>query len=98
MHLEMVEANTHKSSSIEAIEKTLTDISALFKRFSTIVQSHEELVNRIDTNAEEALYDIEGAKNELRELYENTSSNRALMLKIFFILMIFITFYIIFVL
>ena len=55
-------------------------------------------MNRIDTNAEEALYDIEGAKTELRELYENTSSNRALMLKIFFILMVFITFYIIFVL
>ena len=94
----MVEATTHKSSSIEAIEKTLTDISALFKRFSAIVQSHEELVVRIDTNAEEALYDIEGAKNELRELYENTSSNRALMMKVFFILIVFATFYIVFVL
>jgi uncharacterized protein YqgQ len=54
----------------------LYDISALFKRFSSIVQSHEALVVRIDENAEEALYDIEGAKTELRELYETTSSNR----------------------
>lgn len=83
---------------MESIEKTLYDISALFKRFSTIVQSHEELVVRIDSNAEEALYDIEGAKNELTQLYETTSSNRALMLKIFFILLVFITFYILFVL
>lgn len=62
------------------------------------MQSHEALVVRIDSNAEEALYDIEGAKNELRELYETTSSNRQLMLKIFFILVVFITFYILFVL
>lgn len=62
------------------------------------MQSHEALVVRIDSNAEEALYDIEGAKNELRELYENTSSNRPLMLKIFFVLMVFITFYILLVL
>jgi syntaxin 5 len=96
--LELVEMTQHKNTSIESIEKTLVDIAALFKRFSNIVQSHEELVVRIDTNAEEALYDIEGAKTELRELYENTSSNRALMLKIFFILVVFITFYIIFVL
>ena len=94
----MVEQHQTRNTSIESIEKTLGDISALFKRFSTIVQSHEALVVRIDSNAEEALYDIEGAKNELKELYENTSSNRALMLKIFFILMVFITFYILLVL
>ena len=74
------------------------DISALFKRFGTIVSNHEALVVRIDSHAEEALYDIEGAKTELRELYEDTSSNRKLMLKIFFILMVFITFYILIVL
>jgi len=62
------------------------------------VQNQEELVNRVDLNTEEALYDIEGAKTELRELYEDTSSNRSLMLKIFLILMIFITFYILFIL
>ena len=60
--------------------------------------NHEALVVRIDKNAEEALYDIEGAKKELRELYENTSSNRSLMLKIFFLLLVFVTFYILFVL
>lgn len=56
------------------------------------------MVERIDRNAEEALYDIEGAKKEMREIYENTSSNRKLMLKIFFILIVFCTFYILFVL
>ena len=53
---------------------------------------------RIDQNAEEAVHDIESAKNELREVYEDTSSNRKIILKIFFILLIFVTFYILFVL
>jgi len=76
----------------------LYDIMGLFKRFGTIVSNHEALVERIDNNAEEALYDIEGAKQELTQVYEDTSNNRTLMLKIFFILLIFIVFYILFIL
>ena len=56
------------------------------------------MVSRIDQNAESALDDIEGAKKELRQVYENTSGNRPLMLKIFFMLLVFVTFYIIFIL
>ena len=94
----MEENHAQENQSIESIEKTLYDILSLFKRFGTIVSNHEALVERIDNNAEEALYDIEGAKQELREVYEDTSSNRALMLKIFFILVVFCTFYILFIL
>ena len=56
------------------------------------------LVERIDANTENAMHDLEGANNELREVYENTKSSRKMMLKIFFILMLFATFYILFVL
>ena len=76
----------------------LHDISSLFKKFGTIVAQHEKLVERIDENTEQALYDIEGAKKEIREIYENTSNNRTLIMKIFFILLVFCTFYILFVL
>ena len=89
---------SQRQTSIESIEKTLFDITGLFKRFANIVQEHQVMVERIDTNTETALYDIEGAKKELREVYEDTTSTRKLMLKIFFILIIFATFYILFVL
>jgi hypothetical protein len=85
-------------SSIETIEKTLYDITTLFKRFATIVQEQQILVERIDSNTENALHDLEGAKTELRDVYEDTKSTRKLILKIFFILMIFTTLYILFVL
>ena len=94
----MEENHEQENQSIETIEKTLYDILSLFKRFGTIGSKHEALVERIDNNAEEALYDIEGAKQELREVYEDTSNNRTLMLKIFFILVVFCTFYILFIL
>lgn len=56
------------------------------------------LVERIDTNTESALHDLEGAKTVLRNVHEDVSSNRKLMMKIFFILLLFSTFYILFVL
>jgi syntaxin 5 len=56
------------------------------------------LVERIDSNTENALHDLEGAKTELRDVYEDTKSTRKLILKIFFILMVFATLYILFVL
>jgi syntaxin 5 len=56
------------------------------------------LVERIDNNTTEALNDIEAANKELRDVYEHVSSNRRLMMKIFFILLIFSTLYIIFIL
>jgi syntaxin 5 len=90
--------NAARVNSIETIEKTLYDITTLFKRFATIVQEHQVLVERIDANTENALQDLEGAKTELRETYDNTKSTRKLMMKIFFILMIFSTLYILFVL
>jgi syntaxin 5 len=70
----------------------------MFKRFGTIVQTHQILVERIDNNTTEALHDIEAANKELRDVYEHVSSNRRLMMKIFFILLIFSTLYIIFIL
>ena len=40
--LEMVNDNTmsYRASSIETIEKTLYDISSMFKRFASIVAEH----------------------------------------------------------
>jgi len=56
------------------------------------------MVNRIDRDTEAAVFNAEKAKEVLRDTYEDVSSTRKLMLKIFFILMVFTTFYIIFVL
>lgn len=46
--LEMEDMQDSRVESMESIEKTLYDILNLFKRFGTIVQNHEALVQRID--------------------------------------------------
>ena len=46
----------------------------------------------------DALVDIEDAKKELTEVYVHVSSTRKLMMKIFFVLLLFSTLYILFVL
>jgi t-SNARE complex subunit (syntaxin) len=56
------------------------------------------LVERIDQNTEDAYHDLEGAKKEIKEISESVNDTRKLMLKIFFILILFCTFYILLVL
>jgi len=62
------------------------------------VAQHEVMVERIDRDTEQSLHDIEGAKKEIKAVYEDTSNNRKLIMKIFFILLVFCTIYILFIL
>ena len=57
--------HTNRQTAINQIETALRDISDLFKKFGTIVAQHQVLVDRIDHEAEQSLYDIEGAKKEI---------------------------------
>jgi syntaxin 5 len=55
------------------------------------------MVRRIDTDTEMALVNAEKAKKELVIHYDNVSSYRSLIFKIFCILMVFAILYILFV-
>jgi len=90
--------HTQRNQAIEAIERSLYNITGMFKQFGALVNEHQVMVDRIDKNTADALDDIEAAQDELRQTHENVADNRKLMLKIFFILMIFVTFYIVVVL
>ncbi|TNV77026.1 hypothetical protein FGO68_gene14401 [Halteria grandinella] len=97
--IQMSDANIQdRTQSIETIQKTLYDITLIFKRFATIVQEQQILVERIDANTENAMQDLEGAKGELRDAYDNSKGTRKQILKIFFILMMFTTIYVLLVL
>lgn len=91
---DQIEHVEQRTSKIHQIERTLNDISSLFKKFGTIVAQHQTLVERIDQTAEQSLYDIEGAKKELRTVQEDVNSNRAFILKFFFLLLLISTFYV----
>jgi len=74
----------------------LNDIGQAFQRLGTIVKLHEVMIDRIDRNTEDSLINVEKGRKSLSEAYRSISSNRALIIKIFLILIVFATIYIIF--
>ena len=85
-----------RASSIENVEKALAEITQVFMRFGEIVNEQQMMVERIDSTTEDAVVNIEKAKTQLVEHYQNVSSVRNLMIKIFLILVLMATLYILF--
>lgn len=98
MELQQLPQQEHKNEAIEAIEKTLGDLSSQFKNFAHIVMNHQKMAERLDTQTADTLLDLEGAQKELSETHERVSSTRGLMMKVFFVLLVFCTLYILLVL
>lgn len=71
--------------------------------FSMLLISHTILIhdktylNRIDENMEDTLANVEGAQGALLKYLNSISSNRWLMIKIFFVLMFFLMIFLFFV-
>ncbi len=61
------------------------------------VQQQAETVVRIDENVDETLANVDAAQTYLLKYLKNISSNRWLMMKVFFVLMVFMIFFMVFV-
>lgn len=86
-----------KSSALQHVESTITELSGMFTQLATMVSQHEELAIRIDDNLEDSLANVEGAQGALLKYLHRVSSNRWLILKIFFVLLVFLMVFIIFI-
>lgn len=71
------------------IRNTMQDLTGMFSRLSDMVHQQEQVVMRIDTNIDEAAWNIDQAGNEINSLWETVSSNQWLLIKIFAIIIIF---------
>jgi syntaxin 5 len=61
------------------------------------VAQQGEMTERIDANVEETLGNVDNAKQQLLKYLNNISNNRWLMLKVFFVLLIFLVVFIVFI-
>ena len=94
---EQIEMIENRSKNLENIKQVLGDINQIFVKFSEIVNAQQLMVERIDSDTEMALLNVEKGRKELSEHYQNVSSYRNLLFKVFLILIVFATLYIIFV-
>ncbi|CAH9066512.1 unnamed protein product [Cuscuta europaea] len=86
-----------RSQALHSVESTIHELSSIFTQLATMVSHQGELAIRIDENMEDTLSNVEGAQGQLVRYFNNISSNRWLMIKIFLVLIVFLMIFLFFV-
>jgi len=95
----MPQVNIHASraEALQNVESTIAELGGIFQQLATMVAEQGELAIRIDENIDETASNVEMAQTHLLKYLNRISSNRWLILKIFFVLMIFLVIFVVFV-
>jgi syntaxin 5 len=81
---------------MQSIESTIVELGGIFQQLATMVKEQEEVVQRIDSNVEDAEMNVEAAHTELLKYFKSVTSNRWLMIKVFALLIFFFVIFVIF--
>lgn len=85
-----------RTDSVHMIEKMMTELSSMFTRLGQAIYEQRSMIEKIDNNLDITLNNVELGHKELIEIQRDVRSNRKLLLKIFFIVIIASVFYILF--
>lgn len=80
-----------RSTAIESIESTIAELGQIFTQLANMVAEQRETVQSIDADTMDIASNIGGAQRELLKYYASISSNRWLMLKVFGVLIVFVS-------
>mmetsp|Transcript_21058 Transcript_21058/g.32146 ORF Transcript_21058/g.32146 Transcript_21058/m.32146 type:complete len:283 (+) Transcript_21058:40-888(+) len=75
--------------AIQDIERTMTDLNKIMVDISIMVEEQQVVMERIDNDVDNAAHHVDGAQEQLIKILQNVSSDRGLILKMFFILVVF---------
>ena len=81
-----------RSEEIRSIERDMKQLSEMFVELGQMVKMQGELAIRIDDKVSEAVLHVEEGQSELAKYLKRVSSNRGLVLKMFFVMVVFIIF------
>lgn len=86
-----------RAEALHNVESTIHELGNIFTQLATMVSQQGEIAIRIDENMDESLANVEGAQTQLVRYLNSISSNRWLMIKIFFVLIVFLMIFLFFV-
>ncbi|KAF7830222.1 syntaxin-32 [Senna tora] len=86
-----------RAEALQNVESTIHELSNIFNQLATLVSQQGEIAIRIDENMDDTLANVEGAQGQLLKYLNSISSNRWLMIKIFFVLIFFLMVFLFFV-
>lgn len=85
-----------RAETMQNIESTIVELGGIFQQLAHMVKEQEEMVERIDTNVQDAELNIEAAHGQILKYFQSVTSKRWLMIKIFGVLIAFFIFFVIF--
>ena len=87
---------SYRLNAAQGIEKMMGEISGMTNRLSQMVYEHSLMIENIGQNTDIALGNVERGSKEVKEILENVKGNRALLLRIFLIVIVVSVIYILF--
>ncbi|KAJ3101541.1 cis-Golgi t-SNARE syntaxin [Phlyctochytrium planicorne] len=78
-----------RSNAIESIESTIAELGQIYQQFAQILTQQREMIQRIDDNVVDMEMNVSGAHDQLLKYFQNMSSNRWLMIRVFGVLIVF---------
>lgn len=79
-----------RANAVRQVESTIVELGQIFNQLATMVSEQGELVERIDANVEDTAVNMHAGQNQLMMYYNSISGNRALILKVFGVLLAFL--------
>lgn len=85
-----------RAETMQNIESTIVELGGIFQQLAHMVKEQDEMVERIDSNVQDAEMNIDAAHGEILKYFQTVTKNRWLMIKIFGVLIFFFIFFVIF--
>merc|ERR1712183_1235600 len=87
---------TSRVEAVQSVQKTIGELAQMFQKMAVMVTAQEEMIQRIDHDVDDTLSNVEQGQDHLLKYFHHISSNRWLIIKVFFILIFFVVFFVVF--
>lgn len=84
-----------RATAMQTVEQTIVELGGMFQQLATMIKEQDEAIQRIDSNIEDVDLNVSEAHSELLKYFQSVTSNRWLMIKIFFVLIVFFVVFIV---
>jgi len=93
MQQQLLERQTqHRMHEARQAEKSLAELTGVFGKMATLITQQSETLEKVEDDVEAAMADVTAGHGEITTLYSLKKGNRALILKVFGLLIFFIVF------
>ena len=85
-----------RADAMSQVESNIVELGTIFNKLAVMVNEHRDMVQRVEDNVEESNTNLNLSLATLTDTLQNLQTNRALMMKVVGIVVLFIMMFIIF--